>query len=196
MAAMGKSHVGVALWSKEPTDEKYNRRCRHAVGSIGTGRTDAAEVFWNDDTGIQVFDPWGGVPQSSLFQTFENRGIALDETDGRTSWSDVLPLGAPGSAGVIRQGRTGSFATIASGLPRPAGVAFNHRSGMVYWTDLGDGAHPSAVYSASRDGSDPKSIISVIVAKSASLAVVVALGGGCLIPSCPGYGDVSTTVRS
>jgi hypothetical protein len=36
----------------------------------------------------------------------------------------------------------------------------------------------------------------VIVAKSASLAVVVALGGGCLIPSCPGYGDVSTTVRS
>jgi hypothetical protein len=128
--------------------------------SIGTGRTDAAEVFWNDDTGIQVFDPWGGVPQSSLFQTFENRGIALDENDGRISWSDVLPLGAPGSAGVIRQGRTGSFATIASGLPRPAGVAFDHRSGMVYWTDLGDGAHPSAVYSASRDGSDPKSIIS------------------------------------
>lgn len=121
----------------------------------------AVEVFWNDNVGIQRVRP--GDPQGpSLFETYETRGIAVDTASDQLFWSDILPLASPLPGGVIRSGSTrgGEIIDVARTLRSPAGVALSSDGGKLYWTDLGDTEHPSAVFSANRDGSDVRRLIS------------------------------------
>jgi hypothetical protein len=122
---------------------------------------DCAELFWNDAAGIHGGDLQGAERPKLLYETFETRGLAVSEATDRLMWSDVLPLGALGPAGVIRSGSTqgGDVASVVSYLPQPAGVAIDDRHGKIYWTDLGDANNPSTVYAANLDGSEAKPLI-------------------------------------
>jgi hypothetical protein len=120
----------------------------------------AVEIFWNDHAGIHRLRP-GGPPSAMLFQTYDSRGLELNAADNQLLWSDILPLGAPIPGGVIRAGGTagGEITDLARELPSPAAVAFDAPLGKIYWTDLGDDQHASAVFSANRDGSDVRPLI-------------------------------------
>jgi hypothetical protein len=120
-----------------------------------------ADLFWNDDAGIHRIRNSGSVGPHTLFETFETRGIAVDPANDRLWWSDVLPLGAPVPGGVIRTGsmRGGAITDVVARLTAPAGVALDSRHGRVYWSDLGDVSHPSAIFSANLDGSDMQQLI-------------------------------------
>ncbi len=121
----------------------------------------AVELLWNDNAGIHQVRPGdpGGPP---LFQTYETRGMAVDAAVDQLFWSDILPLGSPLPGGVIRTGSTrgGEIADVTRMLTSPAGVTLDADSGKVFWTDLGDAVNPSAVFSANRDGSDFRRLIS------------------------------------
>jgi DNA-binding beta-propeller fold protein YncE len=121
-----------------------------------------ADLFWNDDAGIHRLRGAAHVPPAVLFETFQTRGIAVDPAHDRLWWSDVLPLGSPLPGGVIRTGsiRRGPITNVVTHLTEPAGIALDSRGGRVYWSDLGDATHPSAIYSANLDGSDVQQLIS------------------------------------
>ena len=123
-------------------------------------RVFAVDLLWNDDAGIHR-EPLGDPTRPLLFETFETRGIAADGATGRVWWSDVLPLGAPIPGGVIRSGSAmgGAITDVVKPLTQPAGVALDIERGRVYWTDLGDTEHPSAVFSANLDGSDLQTLV-------------------------------------
>jgi DNA-binding beta-propeller fold protein YncE len=133
------------------------------MGAASGHTASAAELFWNDSTGIHRLNSDQPAGADAIFDTFEARGLAVDPSAQRLWWSDVLPLGAPIPGGVIRTGSaTGgrSDNIVGPGLPAPAGVAVDVRRGKVYWTDLGDASSSSAVFSANLDGSDPQRIVS------------------------------------
>ena len=121
----------------------------------------ALELFWNDVEGIHRLRS-GDPTIAHLFQTFETRGIVVDGTKDRLLWSDILPLGGPLPGGVIRSASIhgGEITDVARHLTSPAGIALEPNSGKIYWTDLGDAAESSAVFSANTDGSDMQELIS------------------------------------
>ncbi len=132
-----------------------------ALGSASS--SSGLGLFWNDDRGIHRYlssDPLGS---PALFETFETRGMAVDPTNARLWWSDILPLGSPLPGGVIRTGSTqgGAITDVVTHLASPAGVALDApRRGRIYWSDLGDVNNASAIFSANLDGSDVQKLVS------------------------------------
>ena len=143
-----------------------------ALGSASS--SSGLGLFWNDDRGIHRYlssDPLG-LP--ALFDTFETRGMAVDPTNARLWWSDILPLGAPLPGGVIRTGSTkgGAITDVVTHLASPAGVALDARRGRIYWSDLGDVNNASAIFSANLDGSDVQKLVSgVFISEIAGIAL-------------------------
>ena len=135
--------------------------CVAVAALVAVPRALAVELFWNDDVGIHRVRP-GDPVGLALFETFETRGIAVDVAGNRLLWSDILPLGAPLPGGVIRSGgpHGGEITNVVRDLTSPAGVALDSDRGKIYWTDLGDIEHPSAVFSSNLDGADAKQLIS------------------------------------
>jgi sugar lactone lactonase YvrE len=143
-----------------------------ALGSASS--SSGLGLFWNDDRGIHrclSSDPLGS---PALFETFETRGMAVDPTNARLWWSDILPLGAPLPGGVIRTGSTkgGAITDVVTHLASPAGVALDARRGRIYWSDLGDVNNASAILSANLDGSDVQKLVSrVFISDIAGIAL-------------------------
>lgn len=143
-----------------------------ALGSASS--SSGLGLFWNDDRGIHrclSSDPLGS---PALFATFETRGMAVDPTNARLWWSDILPLGAPLPGGVIRSGSTkgGDVTDVVTYLASPAGVALDARRGRIYWSDLGDVNNASAILSANLDGSDVQQLVSgVFISDIAGIAL-------------------------
>ena len=143
-----------------------------ALGSASS--SSGLGLFWNDDRGIHrclSSDPLGS---PALFETFETRGMAVDPTNARLWWSDILPLGAPLPGGVIRTGSTkgGAITDVVTHLASPAGVALDARRGRIYWSDLGDVNNASAIFSANLDGSDVQKLVSgVFISDIAGIAL-------------------------
>lgn len=131
-----------------------------ALGSAPSSR--GMGLFWNDDRGIHRDLSSYPPDPAALFDTFETRGMAVDPTNGRLWWSDVLPLGSPLPGGVIRTGSTkgGAVTDVVTHRPSPAGVALDALRGRIYWSDLGDANNASAIFSANFDGSDVKKLVS------------------------------------
>jgi hypothetical protein len=121
----------------------------------------AIDLFWNDVAGIHR-ERLGDPTRPLLFATFETRGLVAEAATGRLWWSDILPLGAPIPGGVIRSGpeQGGEVTDVVRELTSPAGVALDIERDRIYWSDLGDAEHPSAVFSANRDGSDLQMLVS------------------------------------
>jgi len=143
-----------------------------ALGSASS--SSALGLFWNDDRGIHhclSSDPLGS---PALFETFETRGMAVDPTNARLWWSDILPLGSPLPGGVIRTGTTqgGAITDVVTHLASPAGVALDARRGRIYWSDLGDVNNASAIFSANLEGSDVQKLVSgVFISEIAGIAL-------------------------
>ena len=143
-----------------------------ALGSASS--SSGLGLFWNDDRGIHRYlssDPLGS---PALFETFETRGMAVDPTNARLWWSDILPLGSPLPGGVIRTGSTkgGAITDVVTHLASPAGVALDARRGRIYWSDLGDVNNASAIFSANLDGSDVQKLVSgVFISDIAGIAL-------------------------
>jgi Low-density lipoprotein receptor repeat class B len=143
-----------------------------ALGSASS--SSGLGLFWNDDRGIHRYlssDPLGS---PALFETFETRGMAVDPTNARLWWSDILPLGAPLPGGVIRTGSTmgGAVTDVVTHLTSPAGVALDAQRGRIYWSDLGDVNNASAIFSANLDGSDVQKLVSgVFISEIAGIAL-------------------------
>src|SRR6187455_2257605 len=96
-----------------------------ALGSASS--SSGLGLAWNDDSGIHRSLGSDPLILPVLFETFETRGIAVDPTNAELWWSDILPLGAPLPAGVIRTGSTkgGAITDVVTHLASPAGVALD-----------------------------------------------------------------------
>ncbi|MFO0914814.1 MAG: hypothetical protein U0795_17785 [Pirellulales bacterium] len=121
----------------------------------------AVELVWSDATGIQRISAGQSQPLK-IFESFETRGIAFVPDARQIVWSDNLPLGSPLPGGVIRTGshHGGLITPLVQDLVNPAAVAVDVERGQVYWSVLGDEAHPSAIVGANLDGSNAKTLIS------------------------------------